>query len=117
MTLGQILAATEPLKKVLECPLPVKTAFRVGKFINEIQPALSAYEEARKKIVTKYGTETDDGGYKVGEDNRFEFTKELNLLLEEKLECDVPTLNLDDLNGVQLTPIECSNLAWLIVEE
>lgn len=116
MTLGQILAATEPLKKVLGCPLPVKTAFRVGKFINEIQPVLTAYEDARVKIVTKFGTKKDDGTYQVEEQSRFEFTKELNTLLEEPLTCDVPTLKLDDLNGVQLTPMECSNLAWLIEE-
>ena len=117
MTVGQLISATEPLKKILECSLPVKTAFRVGKFINDVQPSLTAYEEARVKLVQSLGTEQPDGTYKLESmETRQQFTDDLNGLMEEQLDCEPPTLKLDDLNGVQLTPTECSALVWLIEE-
>ena len=36
--------------------------------------------------------------------------------MQEKINCEAPTLKLDDLNGVTLTPTECSSIVWLIEE-
>ena len=118
MTVGQLIAATDPLKKILLCSLPVKTSFRIGKFINDVQPALTAYEDARVRLVAKLGKKQKDGTYQLAQEKRQKFADELNTLLDEKLECNTPTLKLDELDsvGVELTPTECSSLAWLIEE-
>ncbi len=117
MTVGQLISATEPLKKILECSLPVKISFRLAKFINDVQPALTAYEDARIKLVQSLGSSQEDGSWTLDTpESKQNFADELKELMQEKINCEAPTLKLDDLNGVTLTPTECSSIVWLIEE-
>ena len=122
MVLGEIVAGIEAINKLLDAPLKARTAFRLGKLSKELAPHFETYEKVRQELLEKFGTkvESDDDSDNVQyqfNGTADKFSKELMLMLEEKVDVKVRKIKVAELNGANLTARDMIALEWLIAEK
>ena len=98
MNVRDILSKREALTKLLEAELPVKAGFRLAKNVRLINDELIEYEKIRNDLVKKYGEEKDDTvQVKENSPEMVEFLKELEIVLDEKVDIKIKPIKLADL--------------------
>jgi hypothetical protein len=92
-----------------------KLAFRIMRFMRELETTLKDIDAIREKLVMELGEEKD-GKVSIVPDKLNEFHTRMTELLDEEVE--IPDLNvkLDDLDGVEFTPVEMMALEPFITE-
>ena len=104
ITLEQLSAALPSLKKLAQLDLPVKSAFRISRFLKQTENDTKTLNDIRIKLLEEYGEPTGETGqYKVSPDNIDAFKSELAELQSEKAEVDFTPLSLDDLGDINLS--------------
>lgn len=103
---GDIFNAKEPLEKVIQLPLPVKTSLQVAKFANKLGEELKAIEDVRMGLIQKYGKKSEDG-QQISVDqtspNYGKFIDEFNELMMTKTELVVDKIKLpSNVDGKEL---------------
>ena len=87
---GEIFASAEPLKKLLEVKLPVKSSLALAKLANKLNEQLKVIEDVRNGLIRTYGKETleQKGQLRVDpEDENFpKFVEQFNELMEQEVE-------------------------------
>jgi hypothetical protein len=117
LTLGQLKNSEQALVALSNCLLPIAIAYRISKVLKLIASELTNLEEARQKLVQKYGTEKD-GNIVVSDENIGAFVDEFNPLLSETVEIPFEPFSVDSLpETVNLTPLQLSQLTFFIKEE
>jgi hypothetical protein len=114
---------TQAINKLLAASLPVKTAFKLKKYVDQIQPELKHYEELKKALFDEFSVK-DENGETLVKDGMISLdmakadqwqpkAMELNdLESDAKLE-----LSLDDLGDkVELSAADLVNLGDLLKE-
>jgi len=114
---------TQAINKLLTASLPVKTAFKLKKYVDQIQPELKHYEELKKALFDEFSVK-DENGETLVKDGMISLdmakadqwqpkAMELNdLESDAKLE-----LSLDDLGDkVELSAADLVNLGDLLKE-
>ena len=88
LTNGQIFGAREPLQKLAQEKLPVKTSWGLAKLTLKLNDPLKAIEETRNGLVKKYGEKEENGNVRVKQDgaNWEKFIEEFNELMEQTVE-------------------------------
>lgn len=118
--LSDFFAAREFLVKISNLSdLPIYVSYRFAKIIKAVEGEVVSLEEARNKLIRKYGQEDGNGGYTIPIENVEaieNFNKEFGELLSKDIELEIPTVNLDDLNGVKLSPNDVRALYFIITE-
>jgi len=104
------------LSKILKSDaLGVKTAYRFSKFLKRASKELQDLEEARQKLVIKYGATDADGSVQVVEAMMPSFMKDYEEVLKEETEISFQPVPVSSIDGVGLTPgdlILLENLIW-----
>lgn len=95
MNYFDMVKAQEGLTKLSNEKLNVKDAIKVARLIKKLSEESDVYNSQRQRICEKYGTETDDGGYKIAEDKVQDFNKEMTELLETELENDYEVIVIE----------------------
>jgi len=93
----EIFEAKEPLEKLIQLPLPVKTSLEIARFANKLSDELRAIEEVRMGLFRKYGTLSEDGRQMVVEetsDNYPKFLDQLDELMMQETELVVTQISL-----------------------
>ena len=117
LTLGQLKNSEQALVTLSNCSLPIALAYRISKVLKVIGVELADLEEARQKLVQKYGEE-NEGTIVVSSENFDAFVEELNPLLLEEVILPFEPFSVDKLpETVTLTPIQMSQLSFFIKEE
>jgi hypothetical protein len=116
LKLGQLKNSEQALVALSNCTLPIALAYRISKVLKVIASELTDLEEARQKLVQKYGVE-QDGNVVVTNDNIDAFVEEFNPLLSEDVELPFEPFSIESLpESVSLTPIQLSQLSFFIKE-
>jgi len=111
VTLEEILNASEGLKKILSADLPIKLAYRLGKYVKILNKELTNYEERRMDLIKKYGEPNDNGSeYKIKPENADKVMKDMMELHSIEVDLDVIPIKLSEIENVKLSPIDISNL-------
>jgi hypothetical protein len=98
LTLGEINLATQSLKKLSECDLPINIAYRITKIIKVINSELEHIENLRMSLINKYGKqEPGKDMIVVPSEKQNIFLMEFNKLLEEKVNLDFEPALISDL--------------------
>ena len=117
IAIGKFRVAQDALSKLLTAELPVKIAFRLSRLYKVAQENLTAVEEQRVKLVSKYGKKVGDSeDMEVLPENLEKFQEELLSLLEEEIEVDYEPVGLDDLGDIKLTAVEMAALEPFLKE-
>ena len=98
---------------LLKQKMSLKVKVYLQRLNNAVAEDIKLYEEARKELFTKYGTE-EDGKIIISGDNLNLFNKEHNELLEAEKNIDIPALWGSDLTLDSLSNIETEEFYPLV---
>lgn len=116
-TLGELKIMKFPLQKIAKKELPIKTSWKISKFLNKINNELSSIENERIKLVNKYGKIDDNTKeIKVPQENENLFKKEFLDFLSVNVNIDCETIKIEDLGDIELTPADLLILSKYVVE-
>jgi len=96
-------------------PFDAKEKWNLIKFINQAEKEHDTLEKVRSELIRKYGTEQEDGNYRVTAENNDAFYSELNLLLNQDVEIHTVSLPLSKLAPLSISQIR--QLSLLVDEE
>lgn len=115
VTLSQILNSIEVIKTMNKTDLPVKTGFKVVALTKEIEKKLTSLEKNRIELINKYGKENESGALVVKNEDRDDFNRDYQVLMNTEIELECDRLTLDAFpDSFKLTPSQLSNIEWLI---
>ncbi len=115
VTNGALVQCTPVLQRLTGKELKAKAAWQVAKLIKAAEKEISEYEEARMKLINKYGVKNEDGSVKIDgatsqyviEDNsKATFNSEHKELAEAIVELPVNKLKIEDFDNVDFMPAE-----------
>ena len=113
------------VQKLMAASLPIKTTFRLKKFIVGLEVELKIFEETRESIVKEYGEKDEDGTLKTNEQGLIsldaarasEWQTKLSELFSLETQIDVPKISIEDLcEDVKLSANDLFALGELISE-
>ena len=125
VTLREIIDGVSTMKNLMNEPLPSRAAFQVAKLAKNMAEEYKNFEEARMKLIQKYGKKDENNELIIDENNQYTvapenvtiFSNEINELMDTQIELISSPINLDELN-CDLTPNEIINLMpFLLIEE
>lgn len=93
--------------------LAAPVAFRLARVVRAMQAEARAFQETRKALVARYA---DEAG-QVPAECREELGGELESLLAEEIELDLPRITEAELASIEMTVEEALALAWMIGED
>ena len=121
--LKELLEIRPALAKLLSQPMPVKTAYWVGKGVNKLNSEFQDFEDNRLQLIKSMGESIldkdgkDTGQVQVKADNLPEFNKALEELISIEVKVDIKPVKLGDLKDASLSPLEMASLEKFIQEK
>lgn len=94
LTYGTINNAFPALCKLAKLDLRAAEAVRLARLLGKIETELNPLEEARRKLIIKYGEKTEDGGYKIKPENLETFSKENKELFDIEIDIDADRIEI-----------------------
>ena len=117
LKLSQLITMRNSLTKLVEKDLPIKQSYNLARFIKKANEELTSFEEARIKLVNKYGEKDETGNLSVTEKNQQQFLNELEELTDIEIEFDnFRALKLADLRNVTLSTQDMMGLIDIVEE-
>ena len=105
--LGEIRNMKDPLIKLLDKEIPIKSAWKLNKLVKAFDKELGEIEEFRINLVQKLGTANEESGaVQVPDDKMEQFVTEFNELLMTEIEVDFEPIPIDQLGDIQVSAKE-----------
>lgn len=122
MKLLDLINSKNTIDKLANEDMRAVVAYRIAKDIKIINSELVAFEDARKKLINKYAKK-DEKGEPLVEDNNYllddesSFKSEYMELVNSEGEIEgLAKIKIEDLENVKLTPLEMTQIEFLIDE-
>lgn len=113
LTLGDLVAAQQPLERLVQCEVEARVAFQLARTVRQINVELQSYGVAQKALLDRMGTLSEDKSqYHVASEHQEEFATEMRELLDSKVEVDVTQIAEADLPD--MTAADAMALWWLV---
>ena len=112
----KLLEIKQSLEKLISLDIPIKTAFKISKSIKNFNDEYAAFEDSKIKLFKKYGEENEKGNLEIKKENTEKFKKELEDLMEIKINIKVPKVTLKELGDIKISAGDIANLDILITE-
>ena len=109
VTNSEIWAAKEPLDKLLQVKLPVKTSYQIARLVRKITEEYLVIEPVRIGLVKKYGKADDKGNISIftaPQEDQEKFVVEYNELMGQEVEIvvDKITISAGQADKLELEP-------------
>ena len=101
--LGEIRNMKDPLASLLDKEVPIKTAWKLNRLIKAFDKELGDIEDFRVSLIKKLGVEDESGNVQVPEDKMNEFVTEFNELLQQEIDIEFETIDVDTFGDVNLS--------------
>ena len=95
------------LQKLSHAELPINIAYKLSTMIDSINVELDRYDTFRNSLVKKYGECIEADKYKIKDDNKEQFEKEMNDLL---------LVDIDTITPVFIDPNLLTDLKFSILD-
>lgn len=115
-TVKELLDNVKPLQELVEQKMPIATAYKIGKLIKECEVIIELFEGHKKELFEKFGNTLEDNNIEIPQENVEEFSKEIEVYLNEEIEIEVPAITIDMLGNIEIEPSALASLDWLITE-
>lgn len=99
LTNGEIYNAKDPLGKLLDMPMPVKTSYNVAKLANKISEQYKILEQVRAGLINKYGEQdpkTRSVRIEQTSENFPKFMEDMTELMKQEVELVFDVISLPD---------------------
>jgi len=97
---GDIFTAKEPLEKLSEHKLPIKTSLAIAKMTIKLNEEFQAIEQVRQGLIRKYGEANKEDpnliSVKPESENYPKFVEEVTELLEQEVEVVIKKVKLPE---------------------
>jgi len=113
ITMARVLSIREELDSLFMKDMPVKTAWKISKFIRRVESEYNDFEKNRMKILDKY---VDKEVGKVPDDKQQELMEEMEDLLDVEVEIEVDTVDISELGDISLPPLAMAKMSFLFDE-
>lgn len=107
---GEISGVLDGLNQVADIDIPIKVAYWFARTAKQLQPEAQAFEEARMKLLTKYGKKDKKGELVTDKDNQVQFvdfktfSEEFKELAEQEAEIKMDPISIDRLGEIDIKP-------------
>lgn len=123
LTVRELIESIPALQEINNKEMPAKVAYQFARIIREVDKENQIFQEARRKLIDKYGVKDEDGklvedekgNISIANDKIDEFNKEVNDLLEEKISLNCSTISVEMLSG-EFSPTRINNLIIFLNE-
>lgn len=123
--LRDVLDSTNVLRELGQKPLKGRVAYNIAKILRQVENEFTLFNEARQKVIEKYGTKDENGKLKIDENtNEFVFegenlklvTDEINTLLDSSVSLNANRIQLSDIEELDFAPADLALLQDYIEE-
>lgn len=112
MKLKELLDMENALAELSKCKLPVKTSYKISKFLLEFDAENKIFQGTRLKFAQELGEQ--EGDTYVFKDNGAEFGEKMQELLNLSVCETFKKLTVDELGEIDIAPITLANLAPML---
>ena len=112
INLGVLVNSMPALNHLMTQPVKAKAGYRLNVLASEISKHLEAYNKVRLPVFEKYAK----GAKEMPTSRMDKYFKELEPVLEEEIELNIPNIHIEDLGSAEISAIQLQNLEWLIEE-
>ena len=116
LQLRDIFNAKEAFARLLEEPLPTKTAMTIRELVTGVNEHFATLEEERNDLIKKNGTANEDGTFQFTPEAQEEFMKEFDGLLNNEIEFDWESISIKDLADATISVKDLNTLSFLFTE-
>lgn len=117
VTLKQIWGSVQAIGKLKQTNgTSAKANYWIGKLTTKIFKEAQEIENNRNEIIKKYGAEKEDKSWQVKPENNELFIKELNEFLDTEVELNVNKIDIEFLEGRNLSADDFIALDYVINE-
>ena len=118
ITLEQLVNSTEGLRELSQKTLKARPAYAVAKILKAAEAEMTGFNDTRMNLIKKYGEKKDDGELNTDENGNVhiapesltDFNKELQELLDTRIEINANKIRIEDIGDVNFTPAEMAQL-------
>ncbi len=96
--------------------MPAVAAFKIKKIIKAIDEQAEIFHEQRNELIKRYGAPTESGDISVTPENMQHFMKELDELLELKVEIEATPVSISELGNINVQSMVLMTLDNFIKE-
>ncbi len=122
--INDLLNATEVLQALSKKSLKARLAFDISRILKAADAEVSQFNEARMKILQKYGEKDENGelasdekgNCKITKENLTDFNNELNELVNAEVELNANKISMEALDSLNFMPVEMVALEPFIEE-
>lgn len=111
--LEQLIQINQIFERFYNKTLPVKTSYKIMKFLEGANKDIQFFKEKLAELIDKYGEKDSedrlilkDDNYKIKEDYIIDFNNDYAELQEIEIEIKDIIFTLDELESMELTPME-----------
>ena len=118
--LKQIIDSETGLGIITNLEFKATELFKVTKFIEACDHEIKAFNSVREEKIKQFGEQREVQGkqvFEVSKDNQEQFFTEMEELLNQDIELEVPEISLDAFGDIEMSPKEFLSLQWLIKKE
>ena len=118
--LKQIIDSETGLGIITNLKFKATELFQVTKFVEACDQEIRSFNSVREEKIKEFGEQKEVDGkqvFEVPKDNQEQFFTEMEDLLHQDIELDVPEISLDAFGDIEMSPKEFLSLKWLIKED
>lgn len=126
ISVGELLELNRIMNELSNQKLNTILAYKMARILKKVEAEVTTAEESRIKTIMPFIKKDEDGNpiinndsntYETIEGKQNEISQALNEFFSTKIKLDLPTLNLKELEQIQLTPRQVEVLMPIIDEE
>ena len=113
VTLRDIVESSNALSSVINTKMEASKAFKFRKLVKFLDSNVSVFEEVKQKIIEENNLRDEEGNINIPDDIRSQIDGEFEDLLNQEIDFELE-FNIDDFDGIEITPLELDKLMWII---
>tara|TARA_R100001082_G_scaffold90610_1_gene57168 strand:+ start:1955 stop:2317 length:363 start_codon:yes stop_codon:yes gene_type:complete len=120
MKLGLLVNSQNSLEIISNLKFKATELFKVTKFVQLAIEEINSFNKIKEKKIKEFGEEKTINNkpvFEVKPENKEQFFAEMEELLNQDIELEVPEISLDAFGDIEMSPKEFLSLKWLIKED
>jgi len=118
--LKQIIDSETGLGIITNLKFKATELFKVTKFVEKCDQEIKSFNSVREEKIKQFGEQKEVDGkqvFEVSKENQQQFFTEMEELLNQDIELEVPEISLEAFGDIEMSPKEFLSLKWLLKED
>lgn len=122
LTLSDAVGLVPILRQVMNKNFKGSVSFKIGRLVRELDKELKLFEKERERLIEKYAEKDGNGnliftGKNVKILDISSFNKEIQELLDNRLEINAEKIDIEVFNDIKISPEQAMILEYIIKEK